>query len=159
MASSVLITTHHCTALAAACERGFWMPIPLSTDQAFELSHLIVLTPGLTAIEEVGVISDLEPGARTSRWRVGAAAVPTDDTALARWRGAAVDANGPIARCYAQMRAAELMVHHAARVYDEGGNPGEEANMAKLLASAGKGRGLISICAAGGQGVVAILER
>jgi alkylation response protein AidB-like acyl-CoA dehydrogenase len=41
----------------------------------------------------------------------------------------------PIARCYAQMRAAELMVHHAALVYDQGGNPGEEANMAKLLAS------------------------
>ncbi|MEQ1542123.1 MAG: acyl-CoA dehydrogenase family protein [Novosphingobium sp.] len=41
----------------------------------------------------------------------------------------------PIARCYAQMRAAELMVHHAAAVYDRGGNPGEEANMAKLLAS------------------------
>jgi len=41
----------------------------------------------------------------------------------------------PIARCYAQMRAAELMVHHAASVYDQGGNPGAEANMAKLLAS------------------------
>ncbi|BDI61186.1 acyl-CoA dehydrogenase family protein [Qipengyuania nanhaisediminis] len=41
----------------------------------------------------------------------------------------------PIARAYAQMRAAELMVHHAARAYDAGGNPGEEANMAKLLAS------------------------
>ena len=41
----------------------------------------------------------------------------------------------PIARCYAQMRAAELMVRHAAAVYDAGGNPGEEANMAKLLAS------------------------
>ena len=41
----------------------------------------------------------------------------------------------PIARCYAQMRAAELMVHHAAEVYDRGGNPGEEANMAKMLAS------------------------
>ncbi|MFZ1743682.1 MAG: acyl-CoA dehydrogenase family protein [Pontixanthobacter sp.] len=41
----------------------------------------------------------------------------------------------PIARCYAQMRAAELMVHDAARVYDLGGNAGEEANMAKLLAS------------------------
>jgi alkylation response protein AidB-like acyl-CoA dehydrogenase len=41
----------------------------------------------------------------------------------------------PIARCYAQMRAAELMVHHAAKVYDEGGNAGEEANMAKMLAS------------------------
>jgi hypothetical protein len=61
VASSVLITTHHRTALAAACERGFWMPIPLSTEQAFELSHLIVLSPGLMAIEEVGVISDLEP--------------------------------------------------------------------------------------------------
>jgi alkylation response protein AidB-like acyl-CoA dehydrogenase len=41
----------------------------------------------------------------------------------------------PIARAYAQMRAAELMVHHAAQVYDAGGNPGAEANMAKLLAS------------------------
>ncbi|GAA3743528.1 alkylation response protein AidB-like acyl-CoA dehydrogenase [Sphingorhabdus rigui] len=41
----------------------------------------------------------------------------------------------PIARCYAQMCAAELMVHHAARVFDTGGNPGAEANMAKLLAS------------------------
>ena len=33
------------------------------------------------------------------------------------------------------------------------------ANMAKLLATAGNGRGLISICAAGGQGVTAIIER
>lgn len=41
----------------------------------------------------------------------------------------------PIARCYAQMCAAELMVHHSAQVYDEGGNPGSEANMAKMLAS------------------------
>ncbi|MCR6031184.1 acetyl-CoA C-acetyltransferase [Nocardioides sp. zg-579] len=33
------------------------------------------------------------------------------------------------------------------------------ANLAKLLTEKGSGRGLISICAAGGQGVVAILER
>lgn len=33
------------------------------------------------------------------------------------------------------------------------------ANLAKLLAKAGKGRGLISICAAGGQGVTVIVER
>jgi acetyl-CoA C-acetyltransferase len=33
------------------------------------------------------------------------------------------------------------------------------AHMAKLLAAAGKGRGLISICAAGGQGVTVIVER
>ncbi|MEO9244745.1 acetyl-CoA C-acetyltransferase [Pseudomonas inefficax] len=33
------------------------------------------------------------------------------------------------------------------------------ANLAKVLAKAGKGRGLISICAAGGQGVTVIVER
>ncbi|MDF3933364.1 acetyl-CoA C-acetyltransferase [Pseudomonas citronellolis] len=33
------------------------------------------------------------------------------------------------------------------------------ANLAKLLDASGKGRGLISICAAGGQGVTAIVER
>ena len=33
------------------------------------------------------------------------------------------------------------------------------ATLAQLLANKGSGRGLISICAAGGQGVVAILER
>lgn len=33
------------------------------------------------------------------------------------------------------------------------------ANTAKLLATAGKGRALISICAAGGQGITAIIER
>ena len=33
------------------------------------------------------------------------------------------------------------------------------ANLAKLLAEKGKGRGVISICAAGGQGVTAIVER
>ncbi len=37
------------------------MPVPINTDQAFELTHLIVLTPGFTTIEEVAVISDLEP--------------------------------------------------------------------------------------------------
>jgi len=41
----------------------------------------------------------------------------------------------PIARCYARMRAAELMVHYAAQAYDTGSNVGAEANMAKLLAS------------------------
>jgi acetyl-CoA C-acetyltransferase len=33
------------------------------------------------------------------------------------------------------------------------------ANLAKMLEEKGSGRGLISICAAGGQGIVAILER
>jgi alkylation response protein AidB-like acyl-CoA dehydrogenase len=41
----------------------------------------------------------------------------------------------PIARAYAQMRAAELMVHEASRKYDAGEDIGAEANMAKLLAA------------------------
>ena len=41
----------------------------------------------------------------------------------------------PIARCYAQMRAAELMVHEAARRYEAAEDMGAEANMAKLLAA------------------------
>ena len=41
----------------------------------------------------------------------------------------------PIARAYAQMRGAELMVHDAARKYEAGGEIGPEANMAKLLAA------------------------
>ncbi len=39
----------------------------------------------------------------------------------------------PIARAYSQMRAAELMLREAIRLYEAGGNPGEEANLAKLL--------------------------
>lgn len=41
----------------------------------------------------------------------------------------------PIARAYSQMRAAELMLAQAVALYDAGGNPGEEANLAKLLSS------------------------
>lgn len=41
----------------------------------------------------------------------------------------------PIARAHAQMRAAELMVHEAARLYEQGENCGEEANIAKMLAA------------------------
>ena len=41
----------------------------------------------------------------------------------------------PIARSYAQMRAAELLVREALRLYEAGENPGAEANMAKMLAA------------------------
>jgi alkylation response protein AidB-like acyl-CoA dehydrogenase len=41
----------------------------------------------------------------------------------------------PIARAYAMMRAAELMVHEAARLYEAGQPCGAEANMAKMLAA------------------------
>ncbi len=41
----------------------------------------------------------------------------------------------PIARAYANMRAAELMVRDALKLYENGANPGAEANMAKMLAA------------------------
>jgi acyl-CoA dehydrogenase len=41
----------------------------------------------------------------------------------------------PIATAYAHMRAAELMVREALRLYEAGGDPGAEANMAKMLAA------------------------
>ncbi len=41
----------------------------------------------------------------------------------------------PIAKAYSQMRAAELMLREAITLYEAGKNPGEEANMAKLLAA------------------------
>ncbi|WP_029032265.1 acyl-CoA dehydrogenase family protein [Salinarimonas rosea] len=41
----------------------------------------------------------------------------------------------PIAQAYARMRAAELMVREAARLYESGAPCGAEANMAKMLAA------------------------
>jgi acyl-CoA dehydrogenase len=41
----------------------------------------------------------------------------------------------PIAKAYTNMRAAELMVREALRLYELGDNPGPEANMAKMLAA------------------------
>jgi len=41
----------------------------------------------------------------------------------------------PIAKSYAQMRAAELMVHEAARRFEAGEQCGEQANIAKMLAA------------------------
>ena len=41
----------------------------------------------------------------------------------------------PIAKTYANMRAADLMVHEALRLYETNENAGPEANMAKMLAA------------------------
>lgn len=41
----------------------------------------------------------------------------------------------PIAKAYANMRAAELMVHQACDLFDEGASCAAEANMAKMLAA------------------------
>ena len=41
----------------------------------------------------------------------------------------------PIAKAYTNMRAAELMIKEAMKLYENGENPGAEANMAKMLAA------------------------
>jgi len=41
----------------------------------------------------------------------------------------------PIAKAYVEMRAAEMMAHEAARLFDAGERCGAEANMAKMLAA------------------------
>ncbi|MEM8742791.1 MAG: acyl-CoA dehydrogenase family protein, partial [Pseudomonadota bacterium] len=71
-----------------------------------------------------------------AKWFIARASAYAGDRALfGRPIGANQGVQFPIARAYAQMRAAELMVHRAAELYDAGETAGEEANIAKLLAA------------------------
>lgn len=64
-----------------------------------------------------------------------ASAYASDREVFARPIGQNQGVQFPIARAYSQMRAAELMLREAVRLYEGGANPGEEANLAKLLAA------------------------
>jgi acyl-CoA dehydrogenase len=71
-----------------------------------------------------------------AKWFIArATAYAKDRTLFNRPIGQNQGVQFPIARAYAQMRAAELMVHEAARKYEAGEDIGAEANMAKLLAA------------------------
>ena len=71
-----------------------------------------------------------------ARWFVGkATAYARERAVFGRPIGQNQGVQFPIARCYAQTRAAELMVREAAARYDAGRDCGAEANMAKLLAA------------------------
>jgi hypothetical protein len=71
-----------------------------------------------------------------AKWFIGKATQYAKDRELfGRPIGQNQGVQFPIARAYAQMRAAELMVHEAARKYDAGEDIGADANMAKLLAA------------------------
>ena len=61
------------------------------------------------------------------------AAYASDRTVFARPIGQNQGVQFPIAKAYADMRAAELMLREAIRRYEAGENPGEEANLAKML--------------------------
>jgi acetyl-CoA C-acetyltransferase len=62
---------------------------------------------------------------------------------------------GPIDRSRLNVNGSSLAIGHPFAA--TGGRI--VATLAKLLAERGSGRGVISICAAGGQGVTAVLER
>ena len=57
----------------------------------------------------------------------------SDRTVFARPIGQNQGVQFPIAKAYADMRAAELMLREAIRLYEAGEKPGEEANLAKML--------------------------
>ena len=71
-----------------------------------------------------------------AKWFIDkAVAYASDREVFARPIGQNQGVQFPIARAYSQMRAAELMLREATGLYEAGGNPGEEANLAKLLSA------------------------
>ena len=71
-----------------------------------------------------------------ARWFIErASAYATDRNVFGRPIGQNQGVQFPIARAYARMRAADLMVQEAARRFETGENCGAEANMAKMLAA------------------------
>ncbi|MDQ6434523.1 acyl-CoA dehydrogenase family protein [Mesorhizobium sp. LHD-90] len=71
-----------------------------------------------------------------AKWLIEkAASYARERTVFGRPIGANQGVQFPIARAYANMRAAELMVKEAARLYEAGRDCGAEANMAKMLAA------------------------
>ncbi len=71
-----------------------------------------------------------------AKWFIGRArAYAGERRVFGRPIGANQGVQFPIAKAYAAMRAAELMVHEAAAAYEAGDNAGAEANMAKMLAA------------------------
>ena len=123
--------------------------LELGTTRAAELVNAragIVALPSPAGVLRVEiVISDLEPGARASRWRVAGADHPTDDTGLARWRGAAVDPEGPIARCYAAQEATEGVERLVGHLDGLGAEPDEIPVLALPLRTPDEALGVLAL--------------
>lgn len=71
-----------------------------------------------------------------AKWLINKASTyACDRNVFGRAIGANQGVQFPIAKAYANMRAAELMVREATRLYEAGQDCGAEANMAKMLAA------------------------
>ncbi|WP_411871935.1 hypothetical protein [Vulcanococcus limneticus] len=58
---NLLLTHHHREAMQNACERGFWMPLALSAEQAADLSYLVAVSSGCETITAIAEITSVEP--------------------------------------------------------------------------------------------------
>lgn len=71
-----------------------------------------------------------------AKWLIGKSVeYAKDRTVFGRPIGQNQGVQFPLAKAYANMRAAELMVREALRIYEAGDSAGAEANMAKMLAA------------------------
>lgn len=61
MATQLLLTAHHHQAMAIACERGMWLPLPLPVEKLPTLFYLAALAPAAEAISALAEISCFEP--------------------------------------------------------------------------------------------------
>ncbi|MCT0225594.1 hypothetical protein [Synechococcus sp. CS-1328] len=61
MSTQLLLTHHHREAMTNACDRGFWMPLPIPADQSDAVGFLTALSPGATAIRAIAEVTGCEP--------------------------------------------------------------------------------------------------
>lgn len=108
------------------------MPIPADSLVGEEGKGFRYILSGMNA-ERILIASECIGDAK---WFIEkASAYASDRSVFGRPIGQNQGIQFPIAKAYSQMRAAELMLKEAIRLYEAGENPGEEANLAKLLSA------------------------
>jgi len=61
MPTQVLLTSHHPQAMENACDRGFWMPVPIPMERLQTLLYLVSISEADTAIHSLAEITSFEP--------------------------------------------------------------------------------------------------
>ena len=108
------------------------MPVPTSSLIGEEGKGFRYILSGMNA-ERILIASE---SIGDAKWFIDkASAYASERNVFGRPIGQNQGIQFPIARAYSQMRAAELMLREAIRRFEAGENPGEEANLAKLLAA------------------------
>ncbi len=108
------------------------MPVPAANLLGEEGKGFRYILSGMNA-ERILIAAECVGDAK---WFIAkASAYASERTVFGRPIGQNQGVQFPIAKAYSQMRAAELMLREAIRLFEEGNNPGEEANLAKMLAA------------------------